>query len=83
MGPVTEYEDLACKALVEMVTAYLEGAMSDHERARLEHHLTLCRGCVAYVERIKTIIRASREIDGPKISAPERERLLAAFRATR
>jgi hypothetical protein len=31
--------EMACKELVEVFTAYLEGTMADEDRGRLETHL--------------------------------------------
>ncbi len=39
------HDDLACRDPVETVTDYLESAMPENERMRLEAHLTICPGC--------------------------------------
>src|SRR5436305_1810672 len=43
MAPV---EDFNCAKLVELVTDYLDDALSVAERARFEEHLVICEGCV-------------------------------------
>ncbi len=72
--------EMTCKDLVELVTAYLDGALPGDDRARFERHLGVCPGCQAYVEQMRqtiTLVGGLREDDVP----PEAERhLLQAFR---
>jgi anti-sigma factor RsiW len=51
-------EELRCQQAVELLTDYLEGALSRRERARLEAHLKSCDGCRAYLEQLQTTISA-------------------------
>jgi hypothetical protein len=44
---------LSCQDIVELVTDYIENALSAEERRRFECHLTSCPGCVTYVDRIR------------------------------
>jgi anti-sigma factor RsiW len=72
--------DLVCQELVELVTDYLDGALSPPDRARFEAHIADCEGCTRYVEQIRTTIAvggATRALEHP----PEMAALLAAFRA--
>ena len=41
----TAGEPLSCRALVELVTDYLEGALPDATRLRFEEHLAACADC--------------------------------------
>ena len=79
----TASDDLACIELVELVTEYLEDAVSTADRERIELHLSGCDGCATYVEQMRrTIVAAGRlTIDDvpPGIIDP----LLAIFRASR
>ena len=52
-----DVEQLSCREVVELVTAYLEGALSREEHVRFETHLAACRGCVAYLEQMRATIR--------------------------
>ncbi|MFL5375849.1 MAG: zf-HC2 domain-containing protein, partial [Myxococcales bacterium] len=36
--------ELSCAELVELVTDYLEGALSADERDEVEKHLAICKG---------------------------------------
>jgi anti-sigma factor RsiW len=71
--------DLTCGELVELVTDYLEGALSPTERERFEAHVAACEGCEIYVEQIRTTVRLAPHArsleDRPEIVA-----LLEAFR---
>jgi predicted anti-sigma-YlaC factor YlaD len=49
-------EELRCQRAVELLTDYLEGALSRREQARLEGHLETCDGCRAYLEQLRTTI---------------------------
>ena len=49
-------KDIVCQQAVELVTAYLEGALSRRERRRFEAHLRACPNCSAYLEQIKLTI---------------------------
>jgi len=62
--------DLACVEAVELVTDYLEGALSRRARRRYEHHLAACDGCEAYLEQVRATIRATGQVE-PKDLEPE------------
>ena len=55
---MTSQSPLSCKELVELVTEYLDGAMSEPERARFDAHLGICPPCVEYVAQIGRTIQA-------------------------
>jgi predicted anti-sigma-YlaC factor YlaD len=48
--------ELTCKELVELVTDYLEGALSSAERQRFGEHLDGCSFCKIYVEQMRQTI---------------------------
>jgi anti-sigma factor RsiW len=74
-------EALSCQELVELVTAYLEGALPPEDAARFEQHITGCDGCSAYVEQMRATIRLAGRLT-PDAIPPEAERaLLSAFRS--
>jgi anti-sigma factor RsiW len=47
---------MACQQAVELVTDYLEGALSRRERRRFEKHLAICPGCTEYLAQIRVTI---------------------------
>jgi anti-sigma factor RsiW len=72
-----------CHTLVELVTEYLEGALPEDERARLEEHLSLCDGCQRYLEQIRTTIHATGMLTEEQIEPDARAALLDVYRAWR
>jgi anti-sigma factor RsiW len=71
---------LTCKEVVEIVTDYLEGALSPEDRARFDQHLAVCDGCTYYVEQMRETIRLSGMVTEEQIPVAQRERLREAFR---
>lgn len=69
-----------CNELVEVITGYLEGALSENDRARFDAHLAECPYCVTYVEQMRATLGALGEIPVETISDTARARLLAVFR---
>jgi anti-sigma factor RsiW len=56
-------EALTCKELVELVTAYRDGALSPRERERFEAHLAMCPPCGTYVEQMAMTVSALSKLD--------------------
>lgn len=71
---------MACNELVEVITDYLEGTLSQSDRVRFEEHLVECPYCVTYLEQMRATLAALGEIPAETIGEPARERLLTAFR---
>jgi len=70
---------LTCARVVELVTEYLEGGLSDADRARFEAHLSVCDGCTNYLEQIRVTIAVVGRVNADDLSAETRAGLLAAF----
>lgn len=73
-------EQLSCRELVELVTDYLEGALTDEDRARFEAHIGGCDGCVAYVEQMRTTINLVGRLAPEDLTPDAEAALLGAFR---
>jgi anti-sigma factor RsiW len=71
---------IACQELVELVTDYLEGALSEKDRRRFEAHIAGCPNCTAYVEQIRLTVRATGALTEEQLDPHARDELLAAFR---
>jgi len=54
--------DLPCQVVVEMVTDYLEGALSAADRRRFEGHLAGCPHCTEYLAQMRETIRLAGRI---------------------
>jgi anti-sigma factor RsiW len=76
----TYAEQLSCQELVELVTDYLEGTLSEEERLRFEDHISRCSACTIYLEQIRQTISLLGHLPVDALT-PEAERgLLEAFR---
>jgi anti-sigma factor RsiW len=77
---MSEIEQLSCQELVELVTEYLEGALPEPDRARLEDHISGCDGCRDYIEQMRTTIALTAGVRHVELSPAAEEALLATFR---
>jgi hypothetical protein len=76
-------DDLTCRELVELVTAYHEGALPAHARQRFEEHVVFCDGCTSYLDSMRRTIDVTGRLTEDDL-LPEMEReLLATFREWR
>ena len=71
---------MACKELVELVTAYLDDALDAETRARFDAHLQLCDGCRNFLEQFRATVRTVGKIRDEQLDPEFRNRLLDAFR---
>jgi anti-sigma factor RsiW len=74
---------MACKELVETITAYLDGTLSDHDRCRFDAHLAECPVCTEYLAQMRATIARLGTLDESTLSPGARKGLLAAFREWR
>ena len=72
--------ELACRDVVELVTAYLEHALAPTERERFEEHLVFCDGCSTYLDQMRATIAAIGRLAPVALPAELEQRLLEAFR---
>jgi anti-sigma factor RsiW len=75
--------DLACIDEVELITEYLEGALPDAERRRLEEHLELCHGCTEYLEQMRTVAGSLGGLREAEVPPALRDAVIATFRRGR
>jgi anti-sigma factor RsiW len=71
---------MGCQELVELVTAYLDGALSAGDAARFDRHLAECDGCTVYVEQFRATITSLGHLPPESLSREAEQHLLAAFR---
>jgi len=72
--------ELTCVEVVELVTAYLDDAMSGADRERVEEHLVFCDGCSTYLDQIRQTVALTGRLQPEDIPASLQEKLLVAFR---
>jgi anti-sigma factor RsiW len=75
--------DLVCQQAVELVTDYLEGALSKRDRRRLEAHLRSCPNCSAYLEQIRTTIELTGAIEPDDLTPEAQDDLKELYRRWR
>lgn len=71
---------LTCRELVELVTDYLEGALSSEEKERFEAHLAGCDGCSAHLRQMRKTIQTVGNLEENSLSPEAKENLLRLFR---
>ena len=71
---------LSCQELVELVTDYFEGALSEEEVRRFDRHLVPCENCKIYIEQMRTTIALTGRIEGTGLDQEALAELLRAFR---
>ena len=73
-------DDLTCQELVELVSDYLDGALSERDRERFEAHLLDCDECPIYLEQIRITIRTVGTLTEHQMPQPAKDDLLRRFR---
>ena len=75
--------ELVCQQVVELVTDYLEGALSRSERRRFEAHLAGCENCTEYLAQMRATIRLTGRLDAEDLTPAMREEFTALYRRWR
>jgi anti-sigma factor RsiW len=74
---------LVCQKVVELVTDYLEGALSLADRQRLETHLADCPHCTEYLAQIRETIRLTGRLTPEDLTPAMRTDLTDLYRRWR
>ena len=72
--------ELVCREAVELVTDYLEGALSTADRARLEGHLATCPHCTEYLAQMRRTLDALGRIEPETLEPAVQDELAALYR---
>jgi anti-sigma factor RsiW len=75
--------DLVCQQVVELVTDYLEGALSRADRRRFERHLRGCPNCTNYLEQMRVTIATTGTLRPEDLSPEAEQEFTALFRRWR
>jgi len=73
-------DGLSCRELVELVTDYLEGALSPDQHSRFEAHVAGCVNCAAYLRQMRETLALLGTLPADALSREAEEELRAAFR---
>ena len=79
-GEIVDAE-LSCKEMTELITDYLEERLPKAERIKFEQHLSICPGCVTYLEQMRFTIKALGVKPRGEIPKATESDLLQAFRS--
>ena len=71
---------MPCQELVELVTAYFEGALTRRDRRRFEAHIAGCDHCNAYLEQMRLTVEATGTLEEESIDPRARDEMLRVFR---
>jgi anti-sigma factor RsiW len=69
-----------CNEFVELVTAYLEGALDTDTERRFVAHMAECDGCDRYLDQIRTTVTAVGHLPAEHLGPDVRDELLSALR---
>jgi len=69
-----------CDEFVELVTAFLDGALDEDTERRFVEHLADCPGCDTYFDQFRQTIDTLGRLAPEELSGDARDRLLDAFR---
>jgi anti-sigma factor RsiW len=72
-----------CNEFVELVTAFLDGALAPGDERRFVDHLAFCDGCERYFAQFRATIDMLSEPPADRLPDDERTALLTAFRERR
>ena len=75
--------ELVCREAVSLMAAYLDGALSGPDRARLEQHLAGCPHCSEYLAQIRVTIDALGRVEPEDLSDDAVDELVALYRRWR
>jgi anti-sigma factor RsiW len=72
--------DLDCNEFVELVTAFLDGALDAETEGRFVDHLAACDGCERYLDQVRQTTQAVGSLSPEALPDAARQALLDAFR---
>jgi hypothetical protein len=76
-------EHITCQELVEVVTDYLEDALSADDAVLVEQHVNFCQGCEWYVDEVRHSVAAGGQLKEDHVPKSTIDVLIAAFRDRR
>jgi anti-sigma factor RsiW len=73
-------DELVCQQVVELVSDYLEEALSRSERRRFERHLAGCEHCAEYLEQMRATVALTGRLVPEDLTPMMREEFTALYR---
>ena len=75
--------ELVCRQAVALMTDYLDGALSAHDRVRLEEHLAECPHCSEYLAQIQATVAAAGHVEPDDLPPEALDELVSLYRGWR
>ena len=75
--------DIVCQQAVELVSDYLEGALSRADRRRYELHLAACPHCAEYLAQIRKTIELTGSITPDDLTPQVQDEFIVLYRQWR
>ncbi|HEY7946894.1 MAG TPA: zf-HC2 domain-containing protein [Acidimicrobiales bacterium] len=72
--------NLVCRQAVELVTDYIEDALSRSDRRRFELHLADCPHCTEYLALMRTTIQLTGKLEPEELPSKMQDELIALYR---
>jgi anti-sigma factor RsiW len=72
-----------CQEMVELITDYLEDALSRSARRRFEAHLANCEHCTEYLEQMRDTIRLTGRLQAQDLTPEMSEEFSSLYRRWR
>ena len=74
---------ITCRAAVELMTDYLEGALTARERARFEQHVRYCPPCLRILDQLRVTPEVVAALEPEELDPETRAELIELCRASR
>jgi anti-sigma factor RsiW len=75
--------EIVCRQAVELVSDYLEDALSRADRRRFEAHLARCENCTEYLAQIRATIELTGTITPDDLSPQVQDEFISLYRQWR
>jgi anti-sigma factor RsiW len=75
--------EVVCRQAVDLMTEYLEDALSQRDRLRFEVHLAECPYCVEYLEQLRAVIDIAGHLDPDDVPDDALDELVGLYRRWR
>ena len=72
--------ELVCQEMVELITDYLEGALSRSQRRRFDAHIAGCEHCAEYLEQMRATIRLTGRLSAEDLTPEMQEEFADLYR---
>jgi anti-sigma factor RsiW len=78
---MTTVFDRSCTTVSQLVTEYVEDALTPAQRLTFETHLVYCPGCSTFLSQMKAVPAALGSLPPDAVDEEERAALIETFRS--